>query len=137
MKKAARTVFSVLLVAIMGFSLLAFVASFVSPSQGRGRIEYRPVWEGIPDDVKLAYMENAGITILNYPENDTYFEQTLSRLPEISRGYVVLNLGKDFSIESLKGVRKTTRETLVEDLCDMMPVKTLPDCLLQANNQSV
>ena len=130
-----KTIVSAFLVIIMLFSMIGFVMIFFPSKAGdSGSTQNQKItyfWNSqIPDSVRDRYLNQIGLTIVSYPENDTYFQSTLQKLPELTRGYVVLELGGNFSVESANGFRKTSPENLTKDLCGLMPVKTLPDCLV-------
>ncbi len=128
-----KVVASAILTVLMLFSTLAFVFVFFPPSRKESStpVKLKPVYESLSTSEKHALLYEKGVTIVHYPAEDSFFNSTLSKLPETSSNMVVIELDGPFAIESANGYKETNRTSWIADLCSLMVRGTLPDCLIR------
>ena len=130
MKK--KTIASIVLAILMVFSTLAFVFMFF-PSGGRKKgpeyVELKPVYENLSDRQRYSLLYEYGLTLVHYPSKDSFFNSTLSKLPNASGGYISIVLDRNFSIESADGMEDVNATNWMDTLCRLMVKGSLPDCL--------
>ena len=120
---------SILLAFLMVTSSLAFVIAFLPAQPSRPKVEVRPVYESLTPEERDVLLYTYGMTIINYPSRDSFFNSTLSRLPQVTGNFVAISIGEEFSIESANGFRKTNESSWLKDLCELMVRGSLPDCV--------
>ena len=133
-----KTIASVVMAVLIAASSLAFVFTFFSPptQNNAPRVEVKPFYESIGEDQRNILIYRYGMTLVDYPTRDEFFNTTLSRIPSLTNNFVAIVIGDEFSIESANGFRKTSKDNFLRDLCELMVRGSLPDCAKFYVNQS-